>query len=99
MRDRSLPVLAATCTVTMNANTAVTATFNEAKNITAAPAAIDLGAINVGSTVLRTINVSNTGATTNLPVRCGHSRAGHRFYDTYRHLLEREPRSCSNLFG
>ncbi len=56
------------CTATMNANTTVTATFNEAVNITAAPATIDLGTINVGSTVLRTVTVTNTGATTNLAI-------------------------------
>jgi len=55
------------CTVTLISTArTVTSTFNEAKNITAAPAAIDVGAINAGSTVLRTVNVSNTGATTNL---------------------------------
>jgi len=56
------------CTGTMNANTNVTAAFNEAVNVTVAPAAINLGAINLGSTVLRTITVANTGVTTGLNV-------------------------------
>ncbi len=61
----------ATCRATMITSKTVTPTFNEAVNVTAAPASIDLGVVNVGSTVLRAVTVTNTGVTTTTGLTLG----------------------------